>query len=983
MLTPGQIDIVLASFNALVNRPRPLIPLLQALAPDGQAPDEPALTEHLRTADQSDPVINRLRYLLVTWDASDGDWTAGSTQNTKQRRECVYEALNVGQSVRAALNDRLPFAPSQPAILISDEFQRWYGHDVRQKQDFYWRHYKEYLLAVRGLEPDAVHKLDENTNLVLERMANPERTDAYQAKGLVVGYVQSGKTANFTGVIAKAIDAGYRLIIVLSGLTDLLRNQTQRRIDMELVGKEQIRSSDDIDPDFDYATDPHWDRFVSYGGRPVDLGGTRIVRLTGAGSAGEFRSLQHGIVSLEIEKRVPNQPLFDPANLSFAGARVLIIKKHPQIIRKLIRDMARIGRQLFAEVPALVIDDESDQASPNTISPKTTGGKRVTATNDRIRDLLKILPRGQYVGYTATPFANVFISTQDAEDLFPKDFILSLPRPTDYVGVSFFHDLEKIFDDDDQTVENSNERAFVRDVPRPKKPTDDRLAEAVDAFVLSGALKLFRIRNGIPIDATHHTMLVHSSSLQADQSAAAKQLRSIWRQSGYDGGAGISRLRDLFESDFSPVSLARGESLPFPPSFEELYGDLAEAIRRIENDEGPVYIVNGSDEANDPDFDLRPVWKILVGGAKLSRGYTVEGLTISYFRRRSTAQDTLLQMGRWYGFRRGYHDLLRLYLGRSEPLDKKGKKTLDLYQAFEAICRDEDAFRLQLARYALPTDGSKPVTPKEVPPIVFNSHPQLRPAPANKMFNAQLVAANFGGQWIERTGLTKRDAEHNADLFKTLLAARLPVTEKFSARVDGVGETPLFEAFSLVAPHQEIMEVLRGMRWTTSDLLRLELGYLNGEMGDPAVDDWVVIMPQVKNPKRRWEAGKTKFACVERKWIDTPTGGRFLAFSDPKHRLVAECVTGVHKICKLSSSADHLRKPRRGVVLLYPTKKKYLLVDPESTFMGIAVLPPSGTVSTLEKFMVRQTAHPDAVIVNVQSRATKTPRKTAKSTKSR
>ncbi|MEH2484540.1 Z1 domain-containing protein [Bradyrhizobium sp. AZCC 2230] len=982
MLTSGQIDTVIACFNALVSRPRPLMPLLQALTADGQAPDEAALTEHLRAADQTDPVVNRLRYLLVAWDASDGDWTAGSTPNTKQRRERIYDVLNVGQSVRTTLDDRLPFAPSQPATLISDEFQRWYSHEVRQKQDFYWRHYKEHLLAVRGLGPDAVQKLDENTNHVLERMASPERTDAYQAKGLVVGYVQSGKTANFTGVIAKAIDAGYRLIIVLSGLTDLLRNQTQRRIDMDLVGKEQIRPTDDIDPDFDYATDPHWDRFISYGGRPVDLGGTRIVRLTGAGSAGEFRSLQHGIVSLEIEKRVPKLPLFDPANLPFAGARVLVIKKHPQIIRKLIRDMARIGRQLFAEVPALVIDDESDQASPNTISPRTTGAKRVTATNDRIRDLLKILPRGQYVGYTATPFANVFISTLDAEDLFPKDFILSLPRPNDYIGVSFFHDLDKTFDDEEQNVSNSNERAFVRDVPRPKKETDDRLTEAVDAFVLSGALKLYRIRNGTPIDATHHTMLVHSSSLQADQSTAAKLLRSIWRQTGYDGGAGIARLRALFENDFLPVSQARGQALPFPPSLDELYGDIAEAIRRIENDDGPVYIVNGSDEADDPDFDLRPVWKVLVGGAKLSRGYTVEGLTISYFRRRSTAQDTLLQMGRWYGFRRGYHDLLRLYLGRSEPLDKKGKKTLDLYRAFEAICRDEEAFRNQLARYALPTDGSKPVKPKNIPPIVFNSHPQLRPAPANKMFNAQLIAENFGGQWIERTGLTKRDVEHNASLFEKLLATRPPSPTKFSAKVDGVGETPLFDAFALVATHKEILEVLRGMRWTTSDLLSLELGYLSGEMGDPAVDDWAVIMPQLKKPKRQWEAAKAKFACVERTWIETPSGGRFLAFSDPKHRLVAECIAGIHKNPTLKQSGADLCKERRGVVLLYPTKIKGLVIGPDSTFMGIAVLPPAGTITTIAKFVVRQTSHPDAVVVNVPSRATQTPRK-KKSSKSR
>jgi len=978
MLTSSQIDMVLACFGALSSRLSPLMPLLNALAAGAHAPDEAILTDHIRGSEQTDTVLNRLRYLLVEWDASNADWTAGSAPNTQSRRERIYEVLNLGQSLRAALDERLPFAPSEPATLISDEFQRWYGHEARRKQDFYWRHYKEYLRSVRRMQPDAVQKLDENTNLVLERLANPERTDAYQAKGLVVGYVQSGKTANFTGVIAKAIDAGYRLIIVLSGLTDLLRNQTQRRIDMELVGKEQIGRSDDPDVPSDYSNDPSWDRFVSYGSRPVDIGGPRIVRLTSAGSAGEFRSLQQGIVSLEIEKRVPTLPLFHPANLPFAGARVLVIKKHPQIIRKLIRDMARIGRQLFAEVPALVIDDESDQASPNTVSPKATGAKRATATNERIRDLLRILPRGQYVGYTATPFANVFISTEDAEDLFPKDFILSLPRPLDYIGVSFFHDIDKSFDDIDKNVANSNELAFIRDVPSPKAATDDRIAEAVDAFVLSGALKLYRARKGTRLESTHHTMLVHSSSLQADQSTTSKLLRSIWQEAGYDGGPGISRLRALLENDFRPVSLARGQSLPFPSSFDDLYEDLADAIFRIENDNGPVYIVNGSDEANDPDFDQRPVWKVLVGGAKLSRGYTVEGLTISYFRRRSTAQDTLLQMGRWYGFRHGYDDLLRLYLGRSEPLDKNGKKTLDLYRAFEAICRDEEAFRGQLARYALPVDGSEPVKPKDIPPIVFNSHPQLRPAPANKMFNAELVSQNFGEQWIERTGLAKRDVDHNASLFAKLFARRPPALGHFSANVDGVGETPLLAAYSVVVPHDELLEVLRGMCWTTSDLLRLELGYLNGEMGDPAVDDWAIVMPQVKNPRLNWTPNGQDYACVERAWIDTPSGGRFLAFSDPKHRLLSECIAGKYAMGALNQSGEQLRKSRRGVLLLYPTKKKGLVVDRDSTFMGIAVLPPAGPVTTLTRFRVRQPAQPDAVVVSVHARTAPTTRKTRK-----
>src|SRR5262249_22258646 len=148
---------------------------------------------------------------------------------------------------------------------------------------------------------------------------------------------------------------------------------------------------------------------------------------------------------------------------------------------------------------------------------------------------------------------------------------------------------------------------------------------------------------------------------------------------------------------------------------------LGAALDDIRRGPSPVLMVNSAEGAEAPDFDGKVgVWKIIVGGAKLSRGYTIEGLTISYFRRRSAMQDTLMQMGRWFGYRSGYTDLVRLYIGRAETM---GKETIDLHQAFEAMCRDEEDFRTQLAMY----EGKGGITPKEVPALVFNSHPRLRP----------------------------------------------------------------------------------------------------------------------------------------------------------------------------------------------------------------------------------------------------------------
>src|SRR6185503_10455964 len=97
-----------------------------------------------------------------------------------------------------------------------------------------------FLEKTRGIDPDGVSSIGASADRILERLGDPAGSAVYRARGLVVGYVQSGKTTNFTAVIAKAIDAGYRLIIILSGTTNLLRDQTQRRLDTELVGVENI-----------------------------------------------------------------------------------------------------------------------------------------------------------------------------------------------------------------------------------------------------------------------------------------------------------------------------------------------------------------------------------------------------------------------------------------------------------------------------------------------------------------------------------------------------------------------------------------------------------------------------------------------------------------------------------------------------------------------------------------------------------------------
>ena len=971
--------------------PRPLANSLQ-LAPELAGIEgvltEDALATHLEAAAADDPLRNRLRTSLVDWDyVVVVDWSDGTAHNTVERRQRIYDLLQLRPELRQTLDRTLPHARLEEVIVIAEKFTPWYTENVRTGRNFYWSAYSSYLRAARGFAPENVAVLDDATTKVLERCTNPEQPEAYQSKGLVVGYVQSGKTANFTGVIAKAIDAGYRLVIVMSGTMDLLRNQTQRRIDMELVGKEQIRPphlGDDTDIRFDYDDDPQWRTgFISLGGRPSEKGSFDIIRLTGAGgkgASGDYQSLKHGIQTLEIEKADKTKPLYDPVNLHQAAVRLMVVKKNAPRLKKLADDLTKIGSKSLNEVPVLIIDDESDQASINTINPDQKfldqERKKRTAINQKIVDLLTILPRAQYVGYTATPFANVLVDLDDADDIFPKDFIISLPRPEGYMGVRDFHDLDAVTDDDSQdSPETSNEAAFVRDIWHPHDESTGPLRRAIDTFVLTGAIKLYREARGIQGDFRHHTMLAHESQRTAEHAELAALITKLWDESGYDGGGGMKRLQQLLEEDVHPVSIHRAvDGIPTPSTVDEIRSELGEVVRRIEGDGNPLLIVNSAEGAETPNFDKVPVWKILVGGAKLSRGYTIEGLTVSYFRRRARYQDTLMQMGRWFGFRPGYRDLVRLYIGRHEPLTAARKRFLDLYEAFEAICIDEEAFRQQLARYATPTDGSDPITPMQVPPLVFNSHPQLMPVARNKMFNSVLKSANIGGEWIERTQASDVDDDliKNERLFADLLTdAGIRRSTLMVQSADGLATKT--DAYWSIVSHEALTQALGAYLWEETvkhTVLAVELEFFRGKgLGDPAIDDWVILLPQLKASSRDpWEVAGRVLTTVERARVDG--FGRFKAYSDPGHRRVAEIISG--KVKGEATDADGKeiqRERRRGAVLLYPVWPKGIdepELKPVLPAMGFALLPPLNDLPKRAEFTVRSKKHASDAVVTVQ-----------------
>ncbi|MGW2665650.1 Z1 domain-containing protein [Nocardia tengchongensis] len=877
----------------------------------------------LTSSNATDQLVELWRKRLTDWDFKAVVEWSDEKPRTSARRSDVYRLLAIKPETSAVLDSLIPVYDSAAPVVISEKFIPWYTPQSQRARSFYWPSYRS-LLMRNGWPAHAVAGLDDATDRVVERLADPTADAAYQAKGLVVGYVQSGKTANFTGVIAKAVDSGYRLVIVLGGTLNMLREQTQRRLDMELIGRENIlRGANEFESD--YADDPDWGKgkFVSFGEMPSLQGAFDIVRMTTRDD--DYKSLLQGIMALEFEKREPNLPLYNPKNLHKSNARLMVVKKNKTVLGKLVTDLNKIKTDL-REIPVLIIDDESDEASLNTTNMGKPNAER-TAINLKISELLRMLPRAQYVGYTATPFANVFVDPADAEDIFPKDFLISLPRPDGYMGVRDFHDIDSEIPLDEQNFENSNEKAHVRDLAVSEDSDDTPDLQCVlDMFVLTAAMKIYREEND-PRGPSfkHHTMLINESRLTEEHRELSGRITQMWWNSGYTGPAGHDRLRELFDTDIAPVSTVRAEGYVVPRSFDELQRYVGAAFQRISGDDRPVLVINSDKEleTSAADFDKRPIWKILIGGQKLSRGFTVEGLTVSYFRRATNNASTMMQMGRWFGFRRGYRDLVRLYVSRRESL---GAKEVDLYEAFEAICLDEERFREELKKYATFHDDGPEITPAQVPPLVSQHLAWLRPTSANKMYNTELVEMRTPGEWKEFYDYPKTamDLRHNTKLWAPVMA-RLDLTPTvYSYDIPGSGPRA-FEACTGQIAARELLEIVESLRWRVPSRFEPHLEYLRQitHGADRRVDDWIVLAPRrvrrdrsiaLDDSDRRydwWERRRTRDSMFSR-------------IGEPQQSAVARRIAG-----SLPSSGDQntesLVADRRGVILVYP------IIEPENS----------------------------------------------------
>ncbi len=507
-------------------------------------------------------------------------------------------------------------APDRPDWLRACDRSDWY----------YWPTLRQFLLTVKGWDTASVRSLDDSSDQILREMAPPAQ-EQFDVRGLVLGFVQSGKTANYTAVAAKAADAGYRLIIVLSGIDNGLRRQTNSRLKRELVG----------------LPEPH------QGAVRLPPLGRQWHEFTRDDLHGDFQPGYANHAALQ-----GSQPV------------LLVVKKNGPVLRRLLRWLDAAPPEVRRTIPILVIDDEADQASVDTRGtyqaeddPPDPDYEPPSVINGLIRDLLRRFERRAYVAYTATPFANILIphDTSDprvGNDLYPKDFIVDLPRLPGYFGA------EEIFGRMDAADGGSDGLDVIREVPDEDIAAleQGRLPASMETalmdFALAGAARAQRGEADAPA-----TMLIHTSQrifmhahLRDLVSTRFAELRDEWR---YQRGHGIrDRFESRWESEFRRVT--RSSHLDRDVDFEAIEPHVspfleAVQVREINSSTGDVL-----------DYEREPSLKaIAIGGNRLSRGLTLEGLMTSFFIRRTVMYDTLMQMGRWFGFRNGYEDLTRIY----------------------------------------------------------------------------------------------------------------------------------------------------------------------------------------------------------------------------------------------------------------------------------------------------------------------------------
>lgn len=582
---------------------------------------------------------------------------------------------------------------------------RWTWYTGPRSTDICWPGLANQL-ELKNWSADSIDALDRSSTQVVSLLNHPKEKQ-FSTRGLVVGHVQSGKTTNFTAVMAKAADRNFKLFIVLAGIHNSLRRQTQLRLVQDLIAPNA----------------------------------TKWMQLT-----------------------VPERDFIAPANAAAYFAKsnkqhvLCVVKKNAAVLRR-FRKWLDSASEYLVDCPALIIDDEADQA---TVATKTI--------NPLIRDIMDRLPRAAYVGYTATPFANLLIDPA-AKDLYPNDFIVSLPKPEGHFGTEVLFGREPLDGEDPESVDDgydmirSIEDDEVEDV-RPRSTAEREGFEPVIAGALLNSLHYFWMSTAArklrPGSEKHATMLIHTSVNTAVHNSFKAPLDQLM----------VSTKRALEEHDPSLIDDLRTqwnhEAARVPASrfghqtiaFDDLLPYMTQVI------EDCVVILDNASSKVRLDYEHGTVTAIAVGGNTLSRGLTLEGLSVSYFVRSVSAYDTLLQMGRWFGYRKGYEELPRIWM------------THDLRDWFRHLATVESEIRRDIGIYMVEDE-----TPLSFA-VRIRTHPSLRVTAAAKMADAVTASASYGERRVQTRyfDLDRDILRANQDAAKRLVAASVDTGKQAQLR---------------------------------------------------------------------------------------------------------------------------------------------------------------------------------------------------------
>lgn len=647
-------------------------------------------------------------------------------------------------------------------LILAAGLPEWYAGPI--ETDRHWPALKQ-VFVDGGWDQERIDSVDASSSKVVAHTPEPH-TAHFASRGLVVGYVQSGKTTNFTAVAAKLADVKYKFIIVLSGIHNGLRRQTQERLEQQLTqGNKSTEWSKltDLDRDFHTPSQSHMSLFGS-----------------------------------------PNQVV------------LAVVKKNADVLRRLVKWLdTQQGRQSLRNAPVLIIDDEADQASVATSS-----------INPLITKMLGLMPRHTYIGYTATPFANVFIDPSDEQDLYPRDFILNLPRPEGYFGPEQVFGKDS-FADDDQTTDGHD---MVRRIPdgdvtflRPgyrdaaedfvPKITDE-VREALRWFWMATAARRARGQRD-----KHSTMLIHTSVKTAVHASFEDPLKDeIRKHRKMIQSRNSNLLRELqkqWEAETSRVDA--GEWGRSQNSFHEILAELEGVLEDCE-----VFIDNSQSESR-IDYSGDPVVAVAVGGNTLSRGLTLEGLVVSLFVRGARQYDTLLQMGRWFGYRTGYEDLPRIWT------------TEELELAFRHLSQVEMEMRQDIERYQ-----HENKTPMEAA-VRIRTHPLLQIT--QKMGAAAPAEISYAGSRLQTRYYDRLDSD---TLRTNLQAASRLVSAAANRSMDrriGSSEHVVYEGVDAKDIKQFVSEYRFHDKHPELDPKMLT-SYIDKQIVDGSLELWNVVVIQ-------------------------------------------------------------------------------------------------------------------------------------------